>query len=295
MRTIFDLLAQASIMSLKAASMDKLYRLMTMAFKYQVSLALRPKDILLVTLNHIDAMRSYVGDAASVKSQVDQVYRMLIETYARLSNGEFLLIRQTLLNFFQDMHTRVSIFLNDKVQNDDGRFVLKTGGTLPWETEIPGTIRSFDARGKSKNIGFQTGTIYSVAKKEGSFATTGNRVTLLGTNMYSSSKSLETSGSSVSQTVVQGSDMDTSNPDPLAKAHLDLLSLLIGENVAENEFRLNLFKNDEEEETAASVQPIVETAQSKKGKSSELAKIMGEESMGGKALDLLNLWSAKTG
>lgn len=54
--------------------------------------------------------------------------------------------------------------------------------------------------------------------------------------------------------------------------------------------------------TAASVQPVVETAQSKvvnidaskKGKSSELAKIMGEMSMGdqgaeGTTLDLLDL------
>lgn len=43
---------------------------------------------------------------------------------------------------------------------------------------------------------------------------------------------------------------DTSNPDPLAKAHLDLLSQLIGASVTKNEFRLNLFKNDTEEEYA---------------------------------------------
>lgn len=52
---------------------------MTMAFKYQVSLCLRPKDILLITLNHMDAMRKYVEGSANVKQQVDSVYRMLIE------------------------------------------------------------------------------------------------------------------------------------------------------------------------------------------------------------------------
>lgn len=41
---------------------------------------------------------------------------------------------------------------------------------------------------------------------------------------------------------------DTSNPDPLAKAQLDLLSKLIGASTTTNEFRLNLFQNDEEEE-----------------------------------------------
>ena len=36
MRIVFDRLAHASIMRLNAASMDKLYDLMTMALKYQV-------------------------------------------------------------------------------------------------------------------------------------------------------------------------------------------------------------------------------------------------------------------
>jgi hypothetical protein len=41
---------------------------------------------------------------------------------------------------------------------------------------------------------------------------------------------------------------DSAQPDPLAKAHLDLLSQLIGASVTKSEFRLNLFKDDQEEE-----------------------------------------------
>ncbi|XP_005111931.1 protein OSCP1 [Aplysia californica] len=283
MRTVFDRLAHASIMRLNAASMDKLYDLMTMAFKYQVSLALRPKDIILITLNHMDAMRAYVEGSTTVRGQVDTVYKMLIDTYASLSNGEFQLIRQTLLSFFQDMHIRVSIFLKDKVQNNNGRFILTPGGNLPFGTEVPGVIRSYDASGTSRNIGFQGGAAYVAVTREGSFDAKGDRSTRLGTNMYSAARPVETSGHSTSKSVMQGGDMDTSNPDPLAKAHLDLLSQLIGADVTKNEFRLNLFQNDQEEEEAASIQPI-ETAESKvvnidaskKKQSSELSKIMGE-------------------
>ena len=57
---------------------------MTMAFKYQVSLALRPKDILLITLNHMDAIRTYVEGSTSVRAQVDHVYKMLIDVSVRL-------------------------------------------------------------------------------------------------------------------------------------------------------------------------------------------------------------------
>ncbi|CAL1547918.1 unnamed protein product [Lymnaea stagnalis] len=282
MRTVFDRIAHTSIMRLNAASMDKLYDLMTMAFKYQVSLALRPKDLLLITLNHMSAIRKYVEESNPARTLVEYTYKLLIDTYASLSHGEFQLIRQTLLNFFQDMHTRVSIFLKDKVQNNNGRFILTPGGVLPFGTEPPGNIRSYDESGKFRNIGFQVVPSYTASTKEGSYDMQGDTLCSLGKNMYSVSRPVETSGTSTS--VIQGSDLDTSNPDPLAKAHLDLLSQLIGAKVTKNEFRLNLFKTDqEEEEAAAPIQPIetshsqvINIDASKKVKSIELTKIFGE-------------------
>ncbi len=52
---------------------------MTMAFKYQVSLCLRPTDVLLVTLNHMDAIRNFTEDNANIKQQVDYVFQLLIK------------------------------------------------------------------------------------------------------------------------------------------------------------------------------------------------------------------------
>lgn len=52
---------------------------MTMAFKYQISLSLRPSDVLLVTLNHMDAIRVFVEDNPNIRQQVDNVYRFLIQ------------------------------------------------------------------------------------------------------------------------------------------------------------------------------------------------------------------------
>lgn len=285
MRTVFDRLAHASIMRLNAASMDKLYDLMTMAFKYQVSLCLRPKDILLITLNHMDAMRKYVEGLTGVKQQVDNVYRMLIETYVSLPTGEFQLIRQTLLSFFQDMHIRVSIFLKDKVQNNTGRFVLPTSGQLPWGTEPPGKIRLFGEDGKARESSFPSPSGNSLPAKEGSFDMTGDRATKLGTNMYSMARPSDTTAShSPAKSSAIVSDIDSAQSDPVAKAHLELLSQLIGASVTKSEFRLNLFNNDKEEEEAASaIQPIVEVESqvvkidaSKKQRSAELNKIMGE-------------------
>ncbi|ESP03137.1 hypothetical protein LOTGIDRAFT_224648 [Lottia gigantea] len=287
MRTVFDRLAHASIMRLNAASMDKLYDLMTMAIKYQISICYRPKDIILSTLNHMDAIRNYVEEAPSIKQQVDYIYRMLIETYIPMSAGECHLMRQTLLNFFQDMHIRVSIFLKDKVQNNNGRFILPIGGPLPYGTEVPGTIRLFTDDGRTKNDQFPAGGSYILSKKEGSFDMKGDRVTKFGTNMYSTSRPVETTVIQPKNTI-PSSDLDTSNPNPLAKAHLDLLSQLIGTKLMKDksEFRLNLFKTDEEESKAAAIRPIETTESqvvkidaSKKAKNPELSRIMGELSV----------------
>nr|KAF6383105.1 organic solute carrier partner 1 [Pipistrellus kuhlii] len=113
LRTIYDRLAHASIMRLNQASMDKLYDLMTMALKYQVLLCPRPKDVLLVTYNHLDAIKGLIHDNPPLLHLVDETFRQLIEVYGCLSAGEFQLIRQTLLTFFQDLHIRYTCFWED--------------------------------------------------------------------------------------------------------------------------------------------------------------------------------------
>lgn len=289
MRSVFDRLAHASIMRLNNASMDKLYDLMTMAFKYQISLCLRPKDVLLVTLNHMDAMRNFVEDNLNIKQQVENAFHLLIQHFAALSDGEFILIRQTLLNFFQDMHIRVSIFLKDKVQNPNGRFVLPQGGSLPWGFDPPGTIKVFDEKGGlTKTVEFPAATNQTVAPKEGSFALVGNRVTKLGTNMYAVVRPSETTVSG-GTTTMTSAEAETSKANPQAKAQLNLLCKLIGgdSGAGKKEFRLNLFHTDEEEEQAAAVamaeagSQVINIDASKKSKNAELSRIMGELDVGG--------------
>ncbi|KAG8009899.1 Serine/threonine-protein kinase 40 [Nibea albiflora] len=261
LRTVFDRLAHASIMRLNQASMDKLYDLMTMAFKYQVLLCPRPKDILLVSFNHMDAIKDFVKDTPSILSQVDETYQQLIEMYTPLSSGDFQLIRQTLLIFFQDMHIRVSIFLKDKVQNSNGRFVLPTSGPVPHGTQVPGLIRMFSCTGEETNrLQFTNGGNYTSAMREGSFELFGDRVIKLGTNMYSVSRPVETHMSGTSKNSAQHTKVNTA-PNPLAKEELNLLAKLMGglevqkPGNADSGFRVNLFATDEEEEEALISRP----------------------------------------
>ncbi|KAI5947067.1 protein OSCP1 isoform X4 [Manis javanica] len=289
LRTVYDRLAHASIMRLNQASMDKLYDLMTMAFKYQVLLCPRPKDVLLVTFNHLDAIKGFIRDSPTILHQVDETFRQLTETYGGLSAGEFQLIRQTLLIFFQDLHIRVSIFLKDRVQNSSGRFVLPVSGPVPWGTEVPGLIRMFNNKGEEvKNVEFKHGGNYVTASKEGSFELYGDRGLKLGTNMYSANRSVETHMSGASKNLASQTQ-ESIAPNPLAKEELNFLARLMGgmeiqkPSGWEPGFRLNLFTTDEEEEQAALTRPeelsyevINIQATQDQQRNEALARIMGE-------------------
>ena len=61
-RQIFDRLAHSSIMRLNESSMDKLFDLMTMGFKYQMLACSYPQELLHVTLNHLYQLRAKVED-----------------------------------------------------------------------------------------------------------------------------------------------------------------------------------------------------------------------------------------
>ncbi|KAM4725017.1 protein OSCP1a isoform 2-T2 [Anableps anableps] len=252
MKTVLTRLAHTSIMRLNQTSMDRLYELMIMAFKYQVLLCPRPRDLLLISYNHIDTIREFIRDTPVVLNQVDEAHRKIIEVYSRLSEGEFQLLRQTLLVFLQDLHTRVSVFLKSQIQNPSGRFVLTTSGPVPFGVDVPGLIRTFDLRGREVGRSeFPPGATYSGSVGEGSFDLSGDRVLSLGRKLYLGEHPGETQASRT-----PGAQPDRT-PNPLAKEELNLLARLMGcmkaEDVPAGEprFRVNLFAADQEEEAGA--------------------------------------------
>lgn len=292
MRSVFDRLAHSSLLRLNAASMDKLYDLMIMVVKQQVLMCLRPKDILFITLNHLDAIMELVKDNPSTLQQVNYVYRLFIKVYADLSDGEFQLLRQTMLTFFQDCHIRVTVFLKEKVQNNDGLFVLPRSGVVGWNIEIPVVIKLFDENSELiKTTSSNPGGRYIPSSKEGSIEPKGDRCTQLGRNIYVD-KCIETSGGK--GRIVGNTDLgEPSSSDADAIAQLQLLSCLIGmaSTSQKPEMQLNLFGSGllDEDEDNYEDQPTPEMEKdksmeikidaSKKQSCAELDRIMGEMSL----------------
>ncbi|KAI5100857.1 protein OSCP1, partial [Silurus meridionalis] len=254
LRCLLTRLAHTSIMRLSSTSMDRLYDLMMMAFKYQIVLCPRPRDLLLVSFNHMDGVRGLIKDNPRLINSVNEAQRFIIETYTPLSDGEFQLIRQTLLAFFQDIHIRVSIFLKGNLQKGDGTFVMPTSGPVPHGSEVPGLIRYFNIRGRVvRRREFVSGGSYASSLRDASFDVSGDRVTCLGTNMYAESSAEDTHTSASSKHTCR-SEQVTDDPNPLAKAELNLLAKLMGQVEVcdfvgdDGGMRVNLFPSQQEED-----------------------------------------------
>lgn len=80
LHNVFHDIAHSSLMRLNNGSMSKLYDLMTMVFKHQVFSAREPKDLILITLNHLDSMR-YLVSVPAIHKQLDAAYFLIIKVF----------------------------------------------------------------------------------------------------------------------------------------------------------------------------------------------------------------------
>jgi len=162
-REVFDKLAQSSIMRLSPSSMDKLYDLMTMGVKHMLVTSRFPTDLIESTLNHMDALVIAISggpDAPGVnpaefhKDCKVQELAAAIEAFrlfsGRLCIGELADVRCSLLSFFQSKRVKVSLFLQEKLQNSDGTFNVPYGGRQSHHSTsfVPGKFIYYEGTGK---------------------------------------------------------------------------------------------------------------------------------------------------
>ena len=118
-RHIFDKLAHSSIMRLSENSMDKLYDLMTMVFKYQLVNCLQPREIMDVTLTHLATIKSYMTDRAVIKL-ADDFEKRARDLYGTFQPFDWIELCRTLFHFLQGKSIKVSLLLQEGLQNPDG-------------------------------------------------------------------------------------------------------------------------------------------------------------------------------
>lgn len=116
---------------------------MIMGFKYQIVQCTSPFQILQISLQHLEILKSLVKSEV-IEKAVQSAINLTLNMYGSLSNSQWFILQQSLLKFLQGKKTKVSLFLQRNLQLTDGTLVLDNAGALPFGVEKPGTIRHFE-------------------------------------------------------------------------------------------------------------------------------------------------------
>ncbi|CAG2161210.1 unnamed protein product [Oppiella nova] len=237
MRQMFEKLAHSSIMKLNDQSMNKLFDLMVMVTKYQIVFCNTPLDLIHITLNHLESM-SRMARLDNTLKLIESSKEKFINYYLDMNWTKLQHIRHTILTFLQDIQTRVSIFLRDGTQENDGKFVIKPEGVVSCDCQMPGVIKYFNQNNEVIEVdNFDPLGQYVVSTDK----------TFLGLNIYTKEYSQNTKDLSEKQSKSMDQNDDQMShlreTNDSAKHELDLLAKLIGRekpNETEIEFWLNL-------------------------------------------------------
>lgn len=146
MRGIFHTIANTSIMKLSETSMEKMYELMVMGFKFQVISLTHPRDLIAITLNHVESNRLLTAPGSQARQVIDKALVQVETMMRRMTTAQYHTVRWLLCKFFQDRRTKVSLFLREGLQTERGYFPMQAGGAMPNDelVEMPGVVRYYE-------------------------------------------------------------------------------------------------------------------------------------------------------
>ncbi|EFA09087.2 Protein OSCP1-like Protein [Tribolium castaneum] len=120
-RDIIEDVTQSSMMRLDPTSMNKLWDLITMVFKWQVTIS---KEVIPVTLRHLYEIENYVTNP-DTQLQLHKVQNLVDNFNKILSQKEKNELRDDIIYWLKDVNVRVSLLLRMGLQNMEGIFITE--------------------------------------------------------------------------------------------------------------------------------------------------------------------------
>ncbi|RZC43045.1 Oscp1 domain containing protein [Asbolus verrucosus] len=118
-RDIIEDVTQSSMMRLDAVSMNKLWDLITMVFKWQVTVS---EEVIDITLRHLYEVENYLTNP-DTQIQLHKVQNLVDNFNKILSKKEKKELRDDILYWLKDANVRVSLLLRMGLQNMEGIFI----------------------------------------------------------------------------------------------------------------------------------------------------------------------------
>ena len=134
-KSIFENFAHSSIMRLNTTSMNKLFELMLMTLKLQILRTRYPEEIYQITLNHflgiIEILNSIETDDKSLLNRVQEEMLNFKQNYSKLSSYDYIILKSVILRFLQGKNVKVSIFIQDNLQDSNSIIYLPMNEESP--------------------------------------------------------------------------------------------------------------------------------------------------------------------
>lgn len=156
-KQLFEKLAHSSIMKLNSNSMSKLFDLMLMSLKLQFLRSRYPEEMAQIAYNHlvnvIDILKAQ--DEAFNREAIKYVSNQAAFFQSKFNcfnAWDFVILRQTILRFFQGKNIKVSIFIAENMQSDSGVIYLPIVENAPPLMSKPGSL--IDLSSGTEKLGF---------------------------------------------------------------------------------------------------------------------------------------------
>lgn len=128
-REIIEEVAQSSIMRLDTVSMNKLWELITMVFKWQVTMS---QNLIGLTSRHLHELDDYIVKA-NTRLQLQRVQNIINNFGKIFTQNEQIVLREEVLNWLKIFKIRVSLLLRLGLQNEDCSFVANNTSSVAQE------------------------------------------------------------------------------------------------------------------------------------------------------------------
>lgn len=128
-RGVIEDVAHSSAMRLDPGSMSKLWDLITMVFKWQITMS---NEIIKITERHLKETVSYAKRTSTVE-QAEKVLTLMENFNKVLSVQEQHALRDEILEWLSPFNVRVSLLLRMGLQNNDGSFVAEISDSIAQE------------------------------------------------------------------------------------------------------------------------------------------------------------------
>lgn len=116
-------IACCSLMRLDMNSMDKLWELMVMMFKWQLFVADHPQTLMDITFRHLDGIARLIPEMRK-SILVDATKQIIIEYWDQLNDNGKGMIVNNLKQWLKPFNTKISILMRLALQHNDASFVV---------------------------------------------------------------------------------------------------------------------------------------------------------------------------